>query len=50
MIKFKQYVAELYVRDAAGKKIIIQKQPVRMITGVIKKMYPAKSGSSRGGE
>lgn len=50
MKKFSEYLHELAVRDPAGKKVSIGKKPVRMVTGKIKMMYPAKSSSSKGGE
>ena len=45
--KFKEYINELFVRDATGKKITIHKVPVRDITGKIVMKYPAKSRSSK---
>ena len=33
-----------------GKEITIHKQPVRLVSGKMKMMYPAKSGSSKGGK
>ena len=50
MKTFGKFIAELSVRDAAGKKIVIRKEPVRMASGNIKMMHPAKSSSSKGGE
>ena len=49
MKTFKQFIAELTVRDAAGKKINIKNVPIRMADGTIKKLPPGKSGSSGGG-
>lgn len=50
MKKFSQYLEELAVRDPSGKKVSVSKEPVRMVTGKMKMMYPAKSSSSKGGE
>jgi hypothetical protein len=47
--KFKQYINELFVRDASGKKIQIKKQPIRHPGGKVTMEYPGKSGSSGGG-
>ena len=47
---FKQYVEETIIRDAAGRKKNIANVAVRMVDGTIKKLPPAKSGSSSGGD
>lgn len=49
MLKFKQYISELTVRDASGKKIQVKNVPIRMADGKIKSLPPGKSGSSGGG-
>jgi len=49
MKTFKQFVAELKVRDAAGNIHSIGKKPVREIDGKIHMEYPGKSSSSGGG-
>jgi hypothetical protein len=49
MKKFREYIAELDVRDASGKVIHIKKVPIRMADGTIKMKDPGKSGSSGGG-
>lgn len=50
MIKFKQLIKEMIVRDASGKIIKIKKVPIRMASGKIQMQYPGKSGSSGGGD
>jgi hypothetical protein len=47
MKKFKEYIKELTIRQASGKKIEIKKQPVRDVSGKIIMMLPAKSRSSK---
>ena len=47
---FRQFLEETSIRDASGKKKTIQNVSVRMINGTIKKLPPAKSGSSSGGD
>ena len=49
MKKFKQYIRELNVRDAAGHLMHIGKVAIRMADGKIKMKDPGKSGSSGGG-
>jgi len=49
LLKFKEFITELKVREADGTEMIIHKVPIRMADGKIKKMYPGKSGSSGGG-
>jgi hypothetical protein len=49
MKTFKQYLSELTVRDASGKKIQVKNVPIRMANGKIKSLPPGKSGSSGGG-
>lgn len=49
MIKFKQFIHELYVRNAAGKKIHVPNVKIRMADGTLKSLPPGKSGSSGGG-
>lgn len=49
MKTFKQYIAELTVRDASGKKIRVPNVKIRMADGTIKSLPPGKSGSSGGG-
>lgn len=49
MIKFKQLVKEMTVRDPSGKLIKIKKVAIRMADGKIRMQYPGKSGSSGGG-
>lgn len=50
MRSFRAFITELRVRDPSGKEITIHKQPVRLISGKMKMMYPAKSASSKGGK
>lgn len=47
---FRTFITELQARDPSGKEITIHKQPVRLVSGKMKMMYPAKSGSSKGGK
>lgn len=49
MKTFKQYIVELTVRDASGKKIRVPNVKIRMADGTIKSLPPGKSGSSGGG-
>lgn len=49
MIKFKQFINELYVRNPAGKKIHVPNVKIRMADGTLKSLPPGKSGSSGGG-
>jgi len=49
MKTFKQYITEVVVRDASGKKIQVKNVPIRMADGKIKSLPPGKSGSSGGG-
>ena len=49
MISFKEYIEELTVRDASGKKIKVKNVAIRMADGSICKLPPGKSGSSGGG-
>jgi hypothetical protein len=49
MKTFKQFVAELNVRDAAGHLMRVKKVAIRMANGKIKMKDPGKSGSSGGG-
>lgn len=46
----KKMLDELAIRNAAGKKIVVSKVPVRMADGTVKKTAPGKSGSSGGGD
>lgn len=49
MKKFKQFVAELMVRDPSGKPIQIKKQVYRGADMKLHKDFPGKSSSSGGG-
>jgi hypothetical protein len=49
MISFKDYLEELTVRDASGKKIHVKNVAIRMADGSIRSLPPGKSGSSGGG-
>jgi hypothetical protein len=49
MRSFKDYLEELTVRDASGKKIHVKNVPIRMADGTIRRLPPGKSGSSGGG-
>lgn len=49
MLKFSQYLKELTVRNAAGKKINVPNVKIRMANGKIESHPPGKSGSSGGG-
>lgn len=49
MKTLKQFIHELTVRDASGKKIHVKNVPIRMADGSIRKLPPGKSGSSGGG-
>lgn len=49
MKTFKEYIAELTVRDGSGKKIQVKNVKVRMADGTLKALPPGKSGSSGGG-
>lgn len=49
MITFKQYLKEITVRDASGKKINVANVKIRMANGKIESHPPGKSGSSGGG-
>lgn len=49
-LRFKSWLTESILRDAAGHEMKIKKVPIRMASGKIEKHYPGKSGSSGGGE
>lgn len=50
MVKtFREFLDELYVRDASGKIISIRKQTYRGSDQKLRKDYPGKSSSSGGG-
>jgi len=49
MKKFRQFVKELNVRDAAGHMMHVNKVAIRMADGKIKMKDPGKSGSSGSG-
>ena len=49
MKTFKQYIAELVIRNAAGQKTSTPNVKIRMADGKIKSLPPGKSGSSGGG-
>jgi hypothetical protein len=49
MLKFKEFITELMVRDASGKKIHVPNVKIRMASGKIESHPPGKSGSSGGG-
>lgn len=49
MKTFKQYISEITIRDASGKKVKIPNVNIRMADGKIKSLPPGKSGSSGGG-
>jgi len=49
VLKFREFISELKVREADGKELTIHKVPIRMANGKIKKMYPGKSDISGGG-
>jgi hypothetical protein len=49
MKSFKQYIAELSVRDVSGKLIKIKKVVSRGADMKLHKTYPGKSSSSGGG-
>jgi hypothetical protein len=49
MKKFRDFIAELYVRDLSGKKIKINKVVSRGANMKLHKTYPGKSSSSGGG-
>ena len=50
MVKtFREFIDELYVRDASGKIISMRKQPYRGADNKLHKAYPGKSASSGGG-
>jgi hypothetical protein len=49
MKRFKDFIKELNVRDAAGKIHHIGKVAIRMANGKIEMKDPGKSGSSGGG-
>ena len=50
MVKtFRDFLDELYVRDASGKIINIRKQKFRGADGKLHSAFPGKSASSGGG-
>lgn len=50
MVKtFREFIEELYIRDASGKILGMRKQPYRGADNKIHKAYPGKSASSGGG-
>lgn len=50
MKRFKNFIKEMAVRDAAGKLIPIRKQTFRGADMKLRKAYPGKSSSSGGGD